>query len=418
LPEPSLLRSARFRTVWGGEIGARVGYQISLFMLPLLVATVLHGRATQVGMASAAQTLPAIALSLTAGALVSRIPARRLLVVTNLVRLAAFGSLGVLYAAEGLAVWSVVAMAIVIGSASVFYDVGFQVVLPRLVPPGQLVPANGFVQATTSASQMLGPAAAGFLIESLHPPLAVAAVTVLFGAAAVLFGVLRVPAETSAAASKVSIREGLAFIWRCRPIRDLCVQSGLFNLHEQAFLTVFLLYGLHVLHISGAEIGAIISMGSVGALAGSLAAGPVGGRLHLGRTLSGAICAASLALLLLPVLAGVGAPTPLLGIGFALNGAGLALYNVFAISLRQKIPPRDFLGPVTAMYRLAVFGMMPIGSLLGGILADRLGNAAALWIITISLTTSSAVLFLSPLRRIRSADEAQVMTSQRRLAEA
>ncbi|MFC4008211.1 MFS transporter [Nonomuraea purpurea] len=393
-----------FRTLWFGEIGARFGYQITVFLLPLAVATVLRGSAGEVGLVSAAQTIPVLAFSLLAGVWVGRFPERGLLIVTNLLRGAAFGAVGILYAAQGLTVWALLAVAAAIGLVSLLYDVGYQVTIPRRLPAESLVSANGFIQATTSVAQMAGPALAGFLVQSLPFPWVVGVTSGLFVLSALVFGLLRPAAEEAGLAQRPSVRAGLAFVWKCRPIRDLCLQSSLFNLHEQAFLTIFLFHGLHTLGLSAGTLGAVIGLGSVGALVGSLLAGPAGRGLHLGWILRVSIFVAAAALLVVPA---AGGSLPLICLAFGVNGAALALYNVFAISLRQALPPERHLGPVTAAYRMATVGMMPLGSLLGGTLADLAGTSTSLWLTTVSLTASSLVLFTSPLRLARTTVDAK-----------
>jgi hypothetical protein len=122
----------------------------------------------------------------------------------------------------------------------------------------------------------------------------------VFAAAVVGHAFLRIPGteRSGASAADVSVRDGLRFTWRCRPIRDLCLQSGLFDFHEQAFL-----------------LGPVLARGSTAA--------------------------------------------PVLGAAFVANGIALAAYNVLAVSLRQAIPPREFLAAATASYRMISFGTIP-----------------------------------------------------------
>ncbi|UJW29930.1 MFS transporter [Saccharothrix sp. AJ9571] len=408
---------ANFGVLWTADLGARFGYQISVFLLPLIVVTVLDGSGTSVGLVSASQFVPILVLSLAVGAWTHRLSLRRLLAVSNLVRGLAFLCLGALHAAGGLVYWELLVIAVVIGAVTVFYDIGLQVAVPRFFSGSRLVSVNGFLQATTSVSQMAGPAVAGFLAQRAGISAAGFITGGVLCAAAVLFTCLRAESRDTGPAQRIgtTIRTGLRFTWRCRPIRDLCTQSALFNLHEQAFLTVFLIFGVRTLGLSGGLVGTLIGLGSIGAIAGSLLAGRIGRRLHLGITLTVSIFVAAMGLLLVPVFAATaGGTTWLLGAGFVVNGLALAGYNVLAITLRQEIPPPELLGSVTASYRIAAFGTMPLGALAGGLLVDGVGAGTALWMVSCSLTAASLLLFFSPLRRARDLEHARALTAPSR----
>lgn len=409
----SVARSGAFRIIWIGDFGARLGYQISFFLLPLMVTLVLQESGTKVGLVTAAQFVPVIALSLGVGTWVNRVRLRRVLVISNLVRGLPFVCVGALYAQHALQFWQLFLVAVIIGAAGPFYDIGMQVAVPRFFTGQRLISANGLLQASTSITQMAGPAAAGYLVQAAGFSLAsVLTAALLIGAGCVfagLDGTRLMPMQGRG--TRTTIRAGLRFTWRCRPIRDLCTQSALFNLHEQAFLTVFLLFGIRSLGLTGGTVGTLIGLGSVGALVGSLVTGRFGARIHLGLLLTCSIFAASVGLLLVPVLSALHAPVFLLGAGFVLNGLTLAAYNVIAITVRQEIPPSELLGSVTASYRIMVFGLAPVGALVGGMLADAFGPGAALWTVSISLLCCSVVIFFSPLRAARHLAQVRVMAA-------
>ncbi|RAO26622.1 hypothetical protein PSN13_06650 [Micromonospora saelicesensis] len=399
-PRPPL-REPAFRTLWLGDLAARSAHQITAFGLPLLVVTLLAGSGTQVGLVGAAQFVPVLAFSLLVGTWTARTSLRWILVTGNAARGVVLFGIGALAATDRLVFTTLLVGAFLIGSAAVLHDIGSQVTAPRLLDGDRLVAGNGLLQATTSVTQMAGPAAAGFIVQSAGASWAAVVTGALFCAAAMAMAALPARALRPATdrGDAPTIRAGLAYVWRSRPIRDLCVQSALFNLHEQAFATVFLVYGVRTLGLSGGLIGLVIGLGSVGALVGSLVAGRVGARLHLGRALTVSITVAALGLLLVPGLAAAGTATVLLGAGFVINGAALAVYNVLAVTVRQQVPPPALLGAVTASYRIAAFGSLPVGALLGGVLADLAGATTAVWVVAVSLTVSSLLLYASPLRR-------------------
>ena len=62
--------------------------------------------------------------------------------------------------------------------------------------------------------------------------------------------------------------------------------------------------------------------------------------------------------------------------GMVAMGASFIMWNIITVSLRQRITPDHLLGRVNASYRLFAWGIMPVGALLGGLLAEVLGLPA------------------------------------------
>ncbi|PBO29004.1 hypothetical protein CLM84_16750, partial [Streptomyces albidoflavus] len=296
--------------------------------------TTLHASGIEVGLISAVQFIPIVLLSLIAGVVVDRHPPRRTLVITSVARGAALALLGLAQATQGLTITQVVVAAAVIGTATVFYEVAYQSTIPKIVPVDSIPSANGLHQATYSVSQLAGPAAAGFLVgkTGLSPTFAVAAACF---AGATLSGALLRDVKAPGVPRQSALRtigSGLRYTWSLRPLRDLCTQAGLSNLHEQCFLTVFLIFAARELGLSGTAIGLVIGVGSVGALAGSLMAARIGARTTVGRTLTGGVVLAAASLLLVPLVVvfdlGVVVLVALLALAFVVNGFGVALFNV------------------------------------------------------------------------------------------
>jgi MFS family permease len=164
----------------------------------------------RVGLISTAQFVPVILLALVAGASAQRCSLRGLLVAWNALRAGALGFLGDAQAVVGLTFGQLVLAAVIVGIATVFYDVSYQASLPSMIPVESISPANGLLQATYSTTQLAGPAAAGFLLQKLGLPLTVGTAFVLFLGAPVSF--MAVPAiqqdRTSGSAPALSIWGG------------------------------------------------------------------------------------------------------------------------------------------------------------------------------------------------------------------
>lgn len=401
------LRSRTFVGLWSGDAVSRLGYQTAEFLLPLLAVTSLRASPVAVGAVLAAQFVPVLLLSLSAGSIASRYDGRTVLLACSLARGAAMGVLGAAVGLSGLSYAGLLLAALVVGAATVVHDVAYQSAVPLVVPAGQLVAGNGILQASISVTQLAGPALAGFLVQASGVSGALAVTTALFAGGLVAFlfvGASRIRHDVGA--DRPSARAGLRYTLACRPLRDLCVQSGLFNLVEQAFLTAFLVYAVRTLGLAGGVVGLIVGIGSAGALAGSLATGRLGPRLHSGTVVSLALAVAGAAYLVGLLLAGPLPAAPVLAVAFLVNGAAVAAYNVLAVSLRQTIPPPHLLAAATATYRLVSFGPIPLGALLGGVCAQAFGARTAVLVLAAALGISATTLLLSPLRRVATVDDA------------
>ncbi|MET9509987.1 MFS transporter [Streptomyces flavidovirens] len=400
---PSPLRVPAFRSLWLGETVAGLGFQSTQFLLPLLALTAAGSSATGAGLVSAAQFVPVIVFSLVAGATVGRVSVKVLLITCNVLRGLTMGVLGIVAHAAGPGIGLLMAVAFVVGALTVFHDIGHQAAVPHSLAAGRLTEGNGLLEASYSVAQMAGPAVAGYTLQEFGLPATAAATAVVFTVALLCFLPLRLTPAAGAEATPAlrSVLKGLRFTWRHRALRDLCVQSALFNLHEQALITAFMVFAVRSLGLSSGMVGVIVGLGSVGALAGSLWVGRYAARLHVGAAVTWSLTVSALSLLAGVLLALTGPAVPALAGAFVVNGLALAVYNVYALSLRGVLAPPERLGVVMAGYRLVSMAPIPLGAVIGGALAQSAGPGAAMAVITASLTLASFALRRSPLRRIR-----------------
>ena len=171
-PRLGLLGEHDFRQLFIADSGSQLGTQIGMLALPLVAALTLHASAFEMGVVSAADTLPFLLASLPAGALVDRVRHRPVMIICDLARAATLISIPLAWWLGVLAIWQVVVVAFVLGTFSALFDVAYQSVLPHLVAPEKLVEGNSKLQAVAAVSQIGGPAAAGLVIRALTAPVA------------------------------------------------------------------------------------------------------------------------------------------------------------------------------------------------------------------------------------------------------
>lgn len=220
-----VLRNRGFLALWLSQVATQVGGNMVLYGLTVHIAGLSpSGNYSAVSLLFVCFLLPAVLVSPIAGVYVDRLDQRLILVVTNLLRAAAF--VAMLLAGDALAV--IYVLSIFVSTASTFFAPTEAAMIPRVVPRAQLVSANGLFLFTLNASFGIGFAVAGPLVRVLagYEGLLLA-VALLYGAAAAFCIVLpRTPsqaillrpgeavaeAETAVASTIAELRTGLAYI--------------------------------------------------------------------------------------------------------------------------------------------------------------------------------------------------------------
>jgi MFS family permease len=397
-----------FATLWAGQTVSLTGSQITLVGLPLTAVLVLDADAAQVGLVSAALWLPFLLFALFVGALADRVRRLPLLVAADAGRAVVMGAIVALALAGLLRMPTLVALVFVFGTLTVIFEVSYYSLIPSVVPRDHLITANSRLQASASLAEVAGPSAGGLLVAALTAPVALVADAASFVVSAVSLAFIRVSEHPPSRADVpggvlARIREGVGFIHRDRHLRALLVSSTLSNLFDEWLTVLFTVYAITVLGLGPAGLGLVLSVGAVGALAGSLVTGRLNRRLGVGPAYIWTFAAGSVGLLTLPLsVPGSPATLPMLAVAYALNGFGLAVTNVATISIRQAVTPDRLLGRMNASYRFVSYGAIPVGALAGGLSGQFLGLRACLLVGALGLVAAAVTAGFSPLRSLRS----------------
>jgi hypothetical protein len=269
-----------------------------------------------------------------------------------------------------------------VGTLTLLSDIAYAAWLPSLVEPERLVEGNSKLELSRWLTQIGGPGVAGAVVGVLGAPLAIALDAASFLVSALLIGRIRTPEpppppRTGSSVTWSEIREGIAAVVQQPLLRTLTVCAGLSNLFAYAQSAVLVLYVTRHLELPATAFGVVLAAFGLGGVLGASAAprvardfGP-GGAIWLGLILM----AVGDLLVALPVGPW---PTPQLAAGQLLNGFGLPLFTISALSVRQALVPAHLMGRVIASSRLVSWGALPVGALLGGFLGDLFGLHAAL----------------------------------------
>lgn len=290
-----------------------------------------------------------------------------------------------------------------VGTFTVFDDVSSYAYLPGLVDQDQLVEANSRMETSRASAQVAGPSIAGILIQILTAPITILVDVIgYFGSAGFLSWIRQQEPKPEAkehTSVVKDIREGLKVVFKNRYLWSIAGSTGTSNFFSSAIGALFILFVTHELGFTSSELGLVFTLGSVGALVGALLATRVAKRLGVGRTIVISIFVGGISYIAM-YFANPSLGIPLLVLAVFVGSMGSVIYNVNQVSFRQAIVPLELQGRLNATMRFLVWGTIPVGSIVGGVLGGFLGLRTAIGISTVGGTLAFLWVLLSPVRRI------------------
>jgi len=401
---PSLVRDRDFVLFWSGQAVSLTGSAVTRVALPLLAVLTLEASPLGLGVLGACVWLPFVGLPMLAGAYVDRHRKRPILLGCNAIRAVLLGLVPVLWALDALTLPILCAIALVSGVCEVVFQVAELAYLPAFVGRDRLLQANSGIESARAGADLGGTGIAGLLVQALGPPLAVLADAASYVVSTLTLGAIRrrepVPDRATRRHLGREIVEGLEFVWRTRTLRTIAFALMLTNLAWQAFSTAFVLYAIRDRGVGSGWWGLVLAIGGGTAMMAALVAPRLATRYGYGPVIVTAGLFTMGPILLIPAIEG---PLWMVvggwAMAMALSGLGAGVLNVLSTTLRAKLSPDELLGRIGATTRQLVFAGIPVGALLGGVLAEAFGARSSIWI-----SAGAAVAFmllLLPLRRIR-----------------
>lgn len=373
-----------FGMLWSAATLSSVGDGVSSTAIPLLAAALTSSPAL-VGLATSIGSLPWLLVGLFSGALVDRWNRLRTMWLVDALRFLLVAGLAAAVAAGVGSIGLLLVVGFLLGVGETLFDTAAQAVIPLLVSRerGQLERANGRLSASnTLGGQFAGPPLGGFLFGAAAGlPFVVDAASFGLSAAGVRLIARRRAEHTSHAGQTgqtastepagrsllAEVAEGVRWLWRHRLLRTAAITVGVTNLSFTASEAILVLFARQRLGLGPVGYGVLLTAVAAGAFLGSATASRFGRLLGSGGTLAAglgllAVSRIGLGLTSAPVVA---------ALALLVTGVGIAVFNVIGVSLRQRLTPDRLLGRVVSAYRLVGLGAIPLGGLLGGLLAGR-----------------------------------------------
>ncbi len=395
--------AAVFWEYWSASTISSAGDAVTTVALPLTAIELLRASSFEVSWLTAATYAAWLLIGLPAGVIVQRLPLRGAQIAMDLIRAAALVSIPIAAWTGTLSMAQLVLAAVIVGLASVVFDVGNSTLLPFIVSKEQLTARNSLMSGSVAVTRLGGPSLGGLLVQLFTAPVALIADVASYLLSAVLMGALPRPRREQPAAGGGSA-SALSLIWDgCRYVLrhpviapcTACVTVGNFVAGGLMALTpVFL---VRTLDAPPWLVGVLIASEGAGSLAGAALTTRLA-RLGSARVVIGAEIVSAALALLIPSARGTWGFFAF-GVGNAGLAAGVVVVSVLTRTYRQVAVPAELYPRVMATVRFISWGVIPFGALVAGACATAAGNRTAMWLICLLNFAAPGTLLLSRVRR-------------------
>jgi MFS family permease len=303
---------------------------------------------------------------------------RRVLIATQLATAVLAIVLAVLTTTGVVAFWHVAVLALLAGTATAIQTPAYQAIVPTLVDRSLIGSAVALNSAQFNLSRILGPSIAGAVIAAGGLQLAFWGNAVALCMVALILWRLKVAAQPDLLRAQASmwanLMDGVRYVQARRIVAVLVLLAGVPAMFLLNYLVLLPVFARDVLAIGAPGLGLLSAGIGVGALAGALGLAvlrPSGGS---GRSLVVALVIASLA----EVVFAMSRLVPLSVVALAVLGCCQVVYYAGTNTLLQVLVPARLRGRVMSLYILTSWGLIPVGNVMAGIVAERSTPSVAL----------------------------------------
>lgn len=361
---------ASYWRLWVSSAVNAIGDGAFAAAIPLLAARLTHN-ALMVSAVSALAFLPWIFLSLPIGAIVDRRDRFRLMAQSQIGQAICVAVATILVALGLMSITWLLILVFVLGSCEVIFGNASQAAMPALVPETMLHRANGYQSTvTTIGEQFVGPPIGSLLFA--------VAVAFPFGvnlasfalSAALIWSLPRTPARGGQAQPiRKAVATGFKWLVAHRTLRTLASLLAVNTFCYSMGIATLVLLATQTLHVSARGYGLMLAAGAVG----SVVSGIVTPRI-LARVPGLVMLALALAVNV-ACFVGIGlSPNGVyIAIWLSVNGFATVIWNVVSLTFRQRSVPDELRGRVNSVYKMIGWGLIPVGAVTGGLIADSFG---------------------------------------------
>ena len=373
IPATDPLRYGRFRRLWMASIITNLGAFLQAVAASWVMLE-MTGSALWVGLMVAAPTLPLLIVAMPAGAMADLFERRKIILFSQGLMMASAAATSVLAFAGLLNPPLLLALGLLLGTGTAFNLPSWQALVPDLVPAHQVAGAVALNSAAFNVARAVGPALGGALVATAGADVAFALNALSY--VAVLGAVASLPrheAEADHEPLGTAIASGLRYARFTPSYRWLLMVAAGFAITSAVVQATLPTFTAEVIEGGAGAYGFLLGAMGVGALLGAFTR-PVAA-LHLGRRMvPGSIAAFGV------VAIGLSQARTALVAMLALVLIGLLWVYILATlnATAQLMAPHWVRGRIMSLYTISFMGLLPIGSILAGAVADVFGASAAI----------------------------------------
>jgi MFS family permease len=367
------LRHRNYRLFFGGQSISLIGTWITRIATSWLVYR-LTGSELLLGVVAFCSQIPLLILAPFAGVLVDRWDRHRILVITQTLSALQSAALAVLALTNVITVAEVIVLQLVQGVINSFDTPARQAFVVEMVADREDLPnAIALNSSMINASRIIGPSIGGLLIATVGEGWCFGVDAISYIAVIISLLLMRLtPARRARVDTRIleELRTGWKYVAGFPPVRALLLIVALIGMMGMPYATLMPVIASKVLHGGPHTLGILMTASGIGALAGTLYLASRHTVLGLGKVIVAAGAALSLGLMAFSFSRTLWLSAILLPV----VGAGMMLQAASVNTILQTVVDERLRGRVMAFYSVAIMGMQPIGSLLSGMLAERIGT--------------------------------------------
>ncbi len=392
-----------FSRIWSASLITNLVDGVLRLAAPLLAVSLTEDPIL-IGALSALGLLPWLFFAIPIGALVDRVDRRKALVIGNSLRAVIALFIAFAVSQDFINIWLLLISVFFFGICEVLVDTTSQAVLPQILDKTNYERGNSRLQISeVIVSQFAGAPLSGLLYAvSIALPFFFSTTGfILAGLLILLFPferAINVRKEGDAGQAKLGLKGDIKFalnyLYQDKQIFSIVVITTLLGFFYSLSNAIAPLFILKELNVSPALFGVVLAIQGIGALAGSIAAPMVSKYLGRGKALAINVFFASL----LVIFIGLSPNAYFFVAVSVLVGFTISVWNILLMSLYQSLIPPELYGRIHGARRTIVWGLMPIGALLGGVIAR--GGLRLPFLIGGSIATLIAFFSYKHIKRI------------------
>ena len=363
-----------FNRMWASSIISNLSDGILIAAAPLLAIS-LTDSTVLISAIGAMVMLPWLLFAIPIGVLVDRVDRRFILAGANATRSAVVGMLALLIATDQVTIYWLLVASFVIGVCEVAADTTAQSLIPQIVDEKNFEKGNSRLQISETVIQgFVGAPLSGFIyaiaialpffINSLG--LAIASLLALSIPIKYLQDVRTDNVDKEKKKFVADMKFGIRYLYNEKALRRLVVTTASIGVCYSMATATMVLFIIKELELPKQLFGVILALQSIGAIAGAFMAPRLSKKYGRSKVMTFGIVSSSILIL----VEGFSPNIYVLVALSTLGGFAISQWNILLMATYQTVIPNELYGRIHGTRRTLVWGMMPIGSLLGGVLAQ------------------------------------------------